>query len=169
MSYSSPGSQAQRKNYDSDSFFSNAATTAIKRTECVSHFVKNFGSGSRNLQGNPSSQQICPENEEEFIAQLKAVWSENKSKHTDIGQQELEQAMKRMTELDNLIQNLYESSVKGTLPERQAQRMIQQYDEEQILLERRVEELKSQIQYEEVKEAETGRFIALCKEVQGLR
>ncbi len=60
---------------------------------------------------------------EEFIAQLKAVWSENKSKHTDIGQQELEQAMKRMTELDNLIQNLYESSVKGTLPERQAQRI----------------------------------------------
>ena len=31
------------------------------------------------------------------------------------------------------------------------------------LLERRVEELKSQIQYEEVKEAETGRFIALVK------
>ena len=45
----------------------------------------------------------------------------------------------------------------------QAQRMIQQYDEEQILLERLVEELKSQIQYEEVKEAETGRFIALVK------
>ena len=41
--------------------------------------------------------------------------------------------------------------------------MIQQYDEEQILLERRVEELKSQIQYEEVKQAETGRFIALVK------
>ena len=41
--------------------------------------------------------------------------------------------------------------------------MIQQYDEEQILLERRVEELKSQIQYDEVKEAETGRFIALVK------
>ena len=68
-----------------------------------------------------------------------------------------------MAELDKLIQNLYESSVKGTLPERQAQRMIQQYDEEQILLERRVEELKSQIQYDEVKEAETGRFIALVK------
>jgi hypothetical protein len=37
-----------------------------------------------------------------------------------------------------MIQQLYESSVKGLLPERQAQRMIQQYDEEQILLERRV-------------------------------
>lgn len=115
------------------------------------------------LQAIQAVSKYVLENEEEFIAQLKAVWSENKSKHTDIGQQELEQAMKRMTELDNLIQNLYESSVKGTLPERQAQRMIQQYDEEQILLERRVEELKSQIQYEEVKEAETGRFIALVK------
>ena len=31
-----------------------------------------------------------------------------------------------MAELDTMIQNLYESSVKGVLPERQAQRMIQQ-------------------------------------------
>ena len=74
-----------------------------------------------------------------------------------------------MAELDKLIQNLYESSVKGTLPERQAQRMIQQYDEEQILLERRVEVLKSQIQYDEVKEAETGRFIALVKKYKDYR
>jgi hypothetical protein len=41
--------------------------------------------------------------------------------------------------------------------------MIQQYDEEQIRLEKRVEELKSQIQSDEVKQAETGRFIALVK------
>lgn len=53
--------------------------------------------------------------------------------------------------------------MKGLLPERQVQRMIQQCDEEQILLERRIEELKSQIQLEEVKEVETERFIALVQ------
>lgn len=62
-----------------------------------------------------------------------------------------------------MIQNLYESSVKGVLPERQAQRMIQQYDEEQILLERRVQELESQIQQETVKKADTERFLALVR------
>ena len=62
-----------------------------------------------------------------------------------------------------MIQNLYESSMKGVLPERQAQRMIQQYDEEQILLERRIEELENQIRQESVKKADTERFLALVK------
>ena len=105
------------------------------------------------LQAIQAVSKYVLENEDEFISQLKAVWNDNKSKHTDLGQQELDQAAKRMAELDTLIQNLYESSVKGTLPERQAQRMIQQYDEEQILLERRVEELK---------------IYRSCKEIQGL-
>ena len=41
------------------------------------------------------------------------------------------------------IRDSYESTLSGLLPERQAQRMIQQYDEEQILLERRVAELEN--------------------------
>ncbi len=114
---------------------------------CFSHFVKTSVLEAAILQAIQAVSKYVLENEDEFIFQLKAVWNDNKSKHTDLGQQELDQAVKRMAELDTLIQNLYESSVKGTLPERQAQRMIQQYDEEQILLERRVEELKSQIQY----------------------
>ena len=94
---------------------------------------------------------------------LKSIWNENQSKNTDSGQRELEEARKRMAELDTMIQNLYESSVKGVLPERQAQRMIQQYDEEQILLERRIQELESQIQQETVKKADTERFLALVR------
>lgn len=94
---------------------------------------------------------------------MKTLWNEQKEKHTDTGQQELEEAQNRVRELDDMIQNLYESSMKGLLPERQVQRMIQQYDEEQILLERHIEELQAQIQQEEVKNVETERFIALVK------
>ncbi len=122
MSYSSPEAKHSEKNYDSDSSFQ-CGNYRNKGTECVSHFVKTSVLEAAILQAIQAVSKYVLENEEEFIAQLKAVWSENKSKHTDIGQQELEQAMKRMTELDNLIQNLYESSVKGTLPERQAQRI----------------------------------------------
>ena len=162
MGYSSPEAKHNEKTYDSDSYFQ-CGNYRNKGSECVSHFVKTSVLEAAILQAVQAVSKYVLENEEEFIAQLKAVWNDNRAKHTDIEQQELEQAIKRMTELDTLIQNLYESSVKGTLPERQAQRMIQQYDEEQILLERRVEELKSQIQYDEVKQAETGRFIALVK------
>lgn len=56
-----------------------------------------------------------------------------------------------MSELDEKINKLYESTLSGLLPERQAQRMIQQYDEEQILLERRVAELENLVQQDEIK------------------
>ena len=162
MGFISPDAGHREKHYDSDSAFQ-CGNYRSKGNECVSHFVKASVLEAAILHSIQAVSKYVLENEAEFIAQLKTVWDDNKAKHTDVGQQELEQAVKRMAELDKLIQNLYESSVKGTLPERQAQRMIQQYDEEQILLERRVEELKSQIQYDEVKEAETGRFIALVK------
>ena len=78
---------------------------------------QNIGSGSGCFTVNPDSQ--------EFISQLKALRNEQKLKHSDTGQQELEEAKKRVQELDSMIQNLYESSMKGLLPERQVQRMIQ--------------------------------------------
>ena len=64
------------------------------------------------------------------------------------GQQEIYEAQKRMSELDGKIKKLYESALNGLLPERQAQRMIQQYDEEQLVLEKRIEELQGQIKKE---------------------
>ena len=56
-----------------------------------------------------------------------------------------------------------ESTLSGLLPERQGQRMIQQYDEEQILLERRVAELENLVQQDEIKQVDASRFIALVK------
>ena len=162
MGFISPEAGHKGKHYDSDSAFQ-CGNYRSKCDKCASHFVKSSVLETAISQAIHGVSRYVLENEEGFVAQLKAVWNENKSRSTSIGQQELEQAMQRMSELDALIQNLYESSVNGLLPERQAKRMIQQYDEEQILLERRIEELKGQIQYEEAKVAETGRFIALVR------
>ena len=41
--------------------------------------------------------------------------------------------------------------------------MIQQYDEEQILLEKRVVELENLVQQDEIKQVDASRFIALVK------
>ena len=162
MGFISPEAGNKGKHYDSDSAFQ-CGSYRNKNAECASHYVKTSVLEAAISQAIKTVSKYVLENQEEFISQLRALWNENKAKQSNNGQQELEQSLKRMAELDTLIQNLYESSVKGTLPERQAQRMIQQYDEEQILLERRVEELKSQMKIEEVKEADTGRFIALVK------
>lgn len=137
MGFISPDAKHGDKHYDSDSAFQcgNYRNTAA---ECVSHYVKTSVLEAAVLQAIQTVSKYVLENEAEFIDQLRAVWNEHQTRATSNGQHELVDARKRMTELDEKIRKLYESALNGLLPERQAQRMIQQYDEEQILLEKRI-------------------------------
>ena len=162
MGFASPEAKHSGKHYDSDSAFQ-CGNYRNQSGECVSHFVKTSVLEAVILQAIQTVSRYVLENEEEFIDQLKALWSEQQSKTANNGQQELAEARNRMADLDGKIQKLYESALNGLLPERQAQRMIQQYDEEQILLEKRIEELESLVQQDEIKKVDTDRFIALVR------
>lgn len=144
MGFISPEARQSGKHYDSDSAFQ-CGNYRNQNNECVSHFIKTSALEAAILQAIKAVSQYVIENEAEFISQLKTVWNESKSKSANNGQQEIDEAKKRMAELDAKIQKLYDSAISGLLPERQAQRMIQQYDEEQLMLEKRVEELQGQM------------------------
>ena len=160
MGFISPDAKRSGKHYDSDSAFQ-CGNYRNQNSECVSHFIKTSALEAAILQAIKAVSKYVIENEAEFVSQLKAVWNESRSRSAANGQQELDEAKTRMAELDAKIQQLYDSAISGLLPERQAQRMIQQYDEEQLALEKRVEELQGQIQQEEVEQIDTSRFIAL--------
>ena len=160
MGFVSPDAKHSGKHYDSDSAFQ-CGNYRNQNSECVSHFIKTSALETAILQAIKAVSKYVIENEAEFVAQLKAVWNESRSRSAANGQQELDEAKARMAELDAKIQQLYDSAISGLLPERQAQRMIQQYDEEQLVLEKRIEELQGQIRQEEVEQIDTSRFIAL--------
>ena len=160
MGFVSPDAKHSGKHYDSDSAFQ-CGNYRNQNSECVSHFIKTSALEAAILQAIKAVSKYVIENEAEFVAQLKAVWNESRSRSAANGQQELDESKTRMAELDAKIQQLYDSTISGLLPERQAQRMIQQYDEEQLVLEKRIEELQGQIQQEEVEQIDTSRFIAL--------
>lgn len=160
MGFVSPDAKRSGKHYDSDSAFQ-CGNYRNQNSECVSHFIKTSALEAAILQAIKAVSKYVIENEAEFVAQLKAVWNESRSRSAANGQQELDEAKARMAELDAKIQQLYDSAISGLLPERQAQRMIQQYDKEQLVLEKRIVELQGQIQQEEVEQIDTSRFIAL--------
>ena len=162
MGFISPEANHSEKHYDSDSAFQ-CGNYRSKSSECVSHYVKTSVLEAAILQAIQAVSKYVLENEDEFIQQLKAVWNEQQTRTANNGYQELAEAKKRMAELDEKINKLYESTLSGLLPERQAQRMIQQYDEEQILLERRVAELENLVQQDEIKQVDASRFVALVK------
>lgn len=164
MGFSSPEAQHREngRRYDSDSSFQ-CGNYRSRTAECVSHYVKTSVLESAILQAIQTVSKYVLENEAEFIGQLKALWNEHQARTADSGQRELSEAKRRMEELDGKIMKLYESTVSGLLPERQAQKMIQQYDEEQVKLEQRIAELEATVQQEETKQADTSRFIALVR------
>lgn len=62
-----------------------------------------------------------------------------------------------------LIQSLYENSVLGKIPERQYQRLMAQYDEEQTVCEARIAELKKELDNVETTKVDLKRFIKLIQ------
>ena len=171
MSYSSPESKkAIDKKRPSDSSFQ-CSHYRNRYEACTSHFISTEAVETAILQAIQMVSQYALEDQEEFIAQLQAQWENQQEQINDKDLKELHDAEKRIAELDNLIKKLYESSVLGTLPERQVQRLMGQYDEEQLVLEAKVSEIREQIEDSAPKKVDPKRFIALvnkyrdCKEL----
>ena len=155
-------SSQREKHYDCDSAFQ-CGNYRSTNGECVSHFVKTSALESVIFQAIKTVSKYVLENEAEFNEELNAIWKEHQTRENNQKQSELYDAKLRIDELDAKITKLYDSTVSGLLPERQAQRMIQQCDEEQAVLEKKIYELEKILQKQEVKPLQTSRFIALVK------
>lgn len=135
---------------------------------CSSHYVGIKQLEAALLKAVRAVSQYVLKDEDAFIGQLMAQWEQRQEQTTSEEKKELAVASRRITELDNLIRGLYESQINGTLPERQVQKLITQYDEEQSRLESRVSELKAKETNVAPKRADINRFVALVKRYQNI-
>ena len=134
--------------------------------QCFNHYIKASDLEAIILKAVQTVSEHVLENEDAFIDQLMEQWDLKRQQSSADDKKELSDARKRLKELDSLIQGIFESQVKGTLPERQAQRLITQYDEEQIQLESRISELEKPDEIIAPKKADITRFIALVRKYQ---
>lgn len=133
---------------------------------CSSHFIKASDLEAAILQAVQAVSSYVLQDEQAFVEQLMEQWELKQEQSSSDDRKELATAKKRLAELDELIQGLYESQIKGTLPERQAQRLISQYDGEQLQLESRISELEKPDTEIAPKKADINRFIALVRKYQ---
>ena len=138
------------------------------RTKCSSHYIS-----ARQLEGallkavRAISQHVL-EDSESFADQMMSQWELKQARNSADEQSELNAAKRRIAELDNLIKGLYESQINGTMPERQVQKLIMQYDEEESEIESRVSNLESKREQAAPKKGDINRFIALVKKYQNI-
>lgn len=164
MSYTSPEAQHRKdgKTYDSDNNF-RCSNYKNKYHDCTMHFVKVSVLESLILAAVQGVSQYVLENEAEFIEQIKSQWNAQQKQSFTEDKKELLSVKKRIDELDVLIKSLYENSIIGKIPERQCQKLMAQYDTEQMELEQRLAELESAVEESSAKSIQTERFISLVK------
>ncbi len=78
-------------------------------------------------------------------------------------QAELRVAVARHNELDRLFQRLYEDNVSGKISDDRFKKMMSQYEDEQLLLEQKIDALRESIDQTEEKVLNTESFMAAVK------
>ncbi len=164
MSFSSPESKHRDSDvvYDSDSSWQ-CSKYRNMYVSCTSHFIKTSTIETAILNAIKAMTKEIIENEDEFAGQLQAAWENQNTQVSSESKKELHSVQKRMDELDALIRSLYENSVLGKIPERQYQRLMAQYDEEQTVCEARIAELKKELDNAETTKVDLKRFIKLIR------
>ena len=164
MSFSSPESKHRDSDvvYDSDSSWQ-CSKYRNMYVSCTSHFIKTSTIEAAILNAIKAMTKEIIENEDEFAEQLQAAWENQNTQVSSESKKELHSVQKRMDELDALIRSLYENSVLGKIPERQYQRLMAQYDEEQAVCEARIAELKKELDVVETTKVDLKRFIKLIR------
>lgn len=164
MSFSSPESKHRDFDvvYDSDSSWQ-CSKYRNMYVSCTSHFIKTSTIEAAILNAIKAMTKEIIENEDEFAEQLQAAWENQNTQVSSESKKELHSVQKRMDELDALIRSLYENSVLGKIPERQYQRLMAQYDEEQTVCEARIAELKKELDNAETTKVDLKRFIKLIR------
>ncbi len=159
LSYMSPTSKTQKAVDSSYAFQCSAYRTTPKN--CTSHYIKASTMEKIVTSAIQTVSKYVLENEEEFLAELKEKWDGQYSCSVKEKKAEMTTIKSRIDELDLLIKWLYESNVKGKLPERQYTKLMFEYDQEQAILEQRVSEIEKVLK--EIPKQETDKFIKVVK------
>lgn len=164
MGYSAPSSQKIKAGTatNSDSTY-NCGNFRNIRQKCTNHYVKATDLETAILEATKLVASHILQDEDAFVSELMEQWESKQQMLSSDDKKELAKAKNRLTELDSLIQGLYENQIKGIMPERQIQRLMTQYDDEQLSLEKRISELEDAINNSAPQKPNPNRFIALIK------
>ena len=164
MGYSAPPAKKIEAGtvQDSDSSY-NCGNFRNIRHKCTNHYVKASDLEAVLVSTTKLVAAHVLQDEDTFVSELMEQWSAKQQQLSTDDKKDLANARKRFSELDTLIQGLYENQIKGIMPERQIQRLMSQYDNEQLELEQRIAELENSVNAESASRPDANRFISLLK------
>ena len=107
--------------------------------------------------------------EKEFARKQMDCYTEDKKKQLAVKRRELSKAKKRITEIDALIQKIYEDNASGKLSDERYATLSLSYEEEQKTLKAAVPEMQTYLETETDKTESLQRFIQKVKQITELK
>ena len=141
-----------------------------KATEsCSAHFIREkvvFELVLENIQRVLKNVQIF---ERKFAQKQMECYGEDKKKELAVKRRELNKAKRRISEIDRLIQKLYEDNAKGKLSDDRYATLSMAYEEEQQKLKAALPEMQIYLETETDKTENLQRFIDKVKKITEIK
>ena len=130
---------------------------------CTSHYISDEILQVIVLENIQRVVSYIKSYEDLFIQEQLAKSTQDELKHISKNKKELEQAKKRVIEIDNLFMHIYEDNVSGKITDDRFRNLSFNYDKEQQELKIKIEQLSKDIENTEKKDTDITQFISNVK------
>lgn len=133
------------------------------RSSCTSHYITDEALQNIVLENIQKVISYMKSYEDLFIKEQLAKSTQDELKQISKNKKELEQAKKRIIEIDNLFMHIYEDNVSGKITDERFRSLSFNYDKEQQELKIKIEQLSKDIENTEKKDTDITQFISNVK------
>ena len=130
---------------------------------CTSHWITDEVLQSLVLENIQKVVSYMKNFEDLFIKEQLQKSSQDELKQITKNKKELEQAKKRIIEIDNLFMHIYEDNISGKITDERFRNLSFNYDKEQKELKTKIEQLSKEINNTEKKTTDLTQFISNVK------
>ena len=137
-------------------------------SECCSHYIQTEVIEAIIKAALKSVAGRVLEDCSEFIQELQEHQATQQTRISEEEQEEIRKLDARIAEIDISIKALYEKNLQGLIPDRQMERMIRDYNEEQLACEDRKKQLEQKQGESPVQKRDVRQFTALISKYSAL-
>ncbi len=139
------------------------------KERCTSHAIGWQTMCRLVLEDIRQNARVAAYHTEEYLAALTESKAAKQKQETDQHKRKLKKADKRITELDKILNKLYEDSALGRISEERYQSMAEQYEQERRDLKAKKTELENAIQHAEEIYANVENYVKLIRRYTDLQ
>lgn len=161
--------QVRGKGWDYEKHYFVCASYRKIKDKCTSHQIRNVQVEEILLRELKKITKFAKEHEEEFVNLILKKKSIELNQTLRSKKNELELAKHRIKKLDTIVKNLYEDNIEGKLSDQRFEKLTKSYDEEEVMLTSKINELEKEIKESNEKELNVESFLKLVRKYTDIK